>query len=155
MIAIVVLALAESLLVSALAGYYISAEKGRGGLEGLLFGFLFGPFGLMLTVLMPEPPERLPAVVPFKTIMTAIGLTMCCVFLSGLMMLGVTSAARQVTQEPGQIMRARPTSGPEPISIERKNDPALFWVLGLLGLGAAVLIAVNVRRNDPTDRGTS
>jgi hypothetical protein len=59
-------------LVCGLAGYYISAEKGRGGLEGLLFGLVFGLFGLLLTVLMPEPDRRSPPVVAFSTIACVI-----------------------------------------------------------------------------------
>jgi len=54
--------------VCALVGYYISAEKGRGGIEGLLFGLVFGPVGLFLAVLMPEPERRRPPAVAFGTV---------------------------------------------------------------------------------------
>jgi hypothetical protein len=67
-----------ALVVCALTGYYISAEKGRGGFEGFLLGLLFGPFGLLLTVLMPEPPERVRPVFPpasvFSILIFVIGL---------------------------------------------------------------------------------
>ena len=43
------------LIISALIGCYISGEKGRGGTEGLVFGFLLGPIGVLVTVLMPAP----------------------------------------------------------------------------------------------------
>jgi hypothetical protein len=55
-------------LACSLTGYYISAEKGRGGLEGFLFGLVFGPFGLLLAVLMPEPPMRREPVVAFGAV---------------------------------------------------------------------------------------
>jgi hypothetical protein len=35
------------------AGGYVSGAKGRPGAEGALLGFLFGPLGLLVAVLMP------------------------------------------------------------------------------------------------------
>ncbi len=34
-------------------GYYVARAKGRPGSEGVLFGLLLGPLGLLLVVLLP------------------------------------------------------------------------------------------------------
>ncbi len=41
-------------------GVYIATQKGRNEWEGLLFGFLLGPFGVIIEALLPEqePSER-------------------------------------------------------------------------------------------------
>jgi hypothetical protein len=35
-------------------GYYIASQKGRPEAEGLLLGFLFGPFGVLILSLLPS-----------------------------------------------------------------------------------------------------
>jgi hypothetical protein len=49
------------LLVSAVAGSYVSFEKGRSGWEGFLFAFVFGPIGLVVAACMPTIPPELKA----------------------------------------------------------------------------------------------
>jgi hypothetical protein len=44
------------LLVTGLAGSYVSFEKGRSGWEGLLFGVFFGPIGLVVAACLPTAP---------------------------------------------------------------------------------------------------
>jgi hypothetical protein len=44
------------LLVTGLAGSYVSFEKGRSGWEGFLFGVFFGPIGLVVAACMPTAP---------------------------------------------------------------------------------------------------
>jgi hypothetical protein len=41
-------------------GAYISTQKGREGAEGFFLGFLLGPLGLLIAVLMPVQTPRLP-----------------------------------------------------------------------------------------------
>lgn len=67
------------MVVCAITGFYISAEKGRGSLEGLMLGLVFGPFGLLLAVLMPEPPRRVTPIIPpsmaISMVFIIVGLT--------------------------------------------------------------------------------
>ncbi len=56
-------------VVCAVAGCYISGEKGRGSMEGLMFGLVFGPLGLFLAVLMPEPERRVRPIVPVGSVL--------------------------------------------------------------------------------------
>ena len=44
------------LLVTGIAGSYVSFEKGRSGWEGFLFGVFFGPIGLVVAACMPTAP---------------------------------------------------------------------------------------------------
>lgn len=47
----------------AFAGAFISQAKGRPGFEGVVFGFMLGPIGLLITALMPtiaKPGEAKP-----------------------------------------------------------------------------------------------
>jgi hypothetical protein len=69
------------LLSTALAGYYVSAEKGRGGGEGLIFGLLFGPLGLLIAVLMPEPAARVRPAVPVSSIISLIVVAACALLM--------------------------------------------------------------------------
>ena len=39
-------------------GAYIAAQKGRQPIEGLAFGLLLGPLGLLIEVLLPDGQER-------------------------------------------------------------------------------------------------
>jgi hypothetical protein len=39
--------------VMGIVGRYIAAEKGRPSTEGLLFGLLLGPFGVLIEALLP------------------------------------------------------------------------------------------------------
>jgi hypothetical protein len=41
-----------------LLGGYVSAAKHRPIFEGLLFGFLLGPLGVLIAALLPTAPER-------------------------------------------------------------------------------------------------
>jgi hypothetical protein len=41
----------------AAAGAYIAAQKRRPTIEGVLFGFLFGPVGMIVESLLPTRPE--------------------------------------------------------------------------------------------------
>jgi len=45
--------IAAILFFFAFAGAYIAQAKGRPAFEGVVFGFLLGPIGLLMTVLMP------------------------------------------------------------------------------------------------------
>ena len=60
------------MVVCAITGFYISAEKGRGSLEGFMLGLIFGPFGLLLAVLMPEPLRRVEPIVPPSMAISAL-----------------------------------------------------------------------------------
>lgn len=40
-------------LVFGFLGLYIASQKGRSETEGFLFGFLLGPFGVVLVALLP------------------------------------------------------------------------------------------------------
>ena len=37
-------------------GAFVALQKGRSPIEGLMMGFLFGPFGLLITALLPTTP---------------------------------------------------------------------------------------------------
>jgi hypothetical protein len=41
------------LLVFPLTGAYVANQKGRSTTEGAVFGFLFGPFGILIVLLLP------------------------------------------------------------------------------------------------------
>jgi hypothetical protein len=84
MTALVILIWIAVWMVCGLAGYYISAEKGRGGFEGLLFGLFFGPFGLLLTVLMPEPERRVKPAWAFSSVMATIAVLLSVLIVIGL-----------------------------------------------------------------------
>jgi hypothetical protein len=57
--------------VSALAGCYVSGEKSRGGLEGLLLGLFLGPVGVIVAALMPAPAR------PVKAELTPLMILLC------------------------------------------------------------------------------
>lgn len=148
MFAMLILALVFFFLACGLAGFYISAEKGRGGPEGLLLGFLFGPFGLLLTVLMPEPASRRRPVLPFVVLLEIVGAgTIGLILIGAILSIGKTSG--QTGKPPAAVRLA--VNQPDPISVERKTDPALFWVLGFLAVGAIILASVYLR-NWPDDQ---
>jgi hypothetical protein len=153
MIAVFVMATLEGLLAFSLAGYYISAEKGRGGLEGLVFGFLFGPFGLMLTVLMPEPAVRMKPVVPFKTIITAIGLTMASIVLFALFLTATAGVAKQVTDgqmKTAQSLQLEPSGSQLVFDPQRASgDPMFPYVVAGLVIAVSVLVLVHVLGRKP------
>jgi hypothetical protein len=139
MLALIFVAVLAFLLLCALAGYYISAEKGRGGFEGLLLGLIFGPFGLLLTVLMPTPVARLEPLLPFKAI---IGLIGCG--LVGLILIGLTASPVTALQQ-----RAAPELKIEPPvsqAVLAPADRSLYFVLAGLGGAAAVMGWVYLRR---------
>jgi len=58
----VLLILSVIWLLPALVGYAIAREKGRGGLEGFLLGFVFSYLGVIIACLLPtvEAPKRGP-----------------------------------------------------------------------------------------------
>jgi hypothetical protein len=60
------------IVVCALTGSYISAEKDRGSLEGMLLGGVFGPFGLLLAVLMPAPAKPVVPLFPPGMLIAAL-----------------------------------------------------------------------------------
>jgi hypothetical protein len=43
-------------LVMGALGAFVALQKGRSPIEGLLMGFLFGPFGVLITALLPTMP---------------------------------------------------------------------------------------------------
>ena len=49
----VLLILLGSCVVCAVAGASVAKEKGREPLEGVIFGALFGPIGIVVTALLP------------------------------------------------------------------------------------------------------
>jgi hypothetical protein len=49
------------LIVCAVAGKYVAVQKGRPEGEGILFGILFGPLGLILVACLPDGPARVQA----------------------------------------------------------------------------------------------
>jgi hypothetical protein len=49
------------LIVFVVAGTHVAAQKGRPEGEGILFGILFGPLGLILVACLPDGPTRLQA----------------------------------------------------------------------------------------------
>jgi hypothetical protein len=48
------------LVVCAGAGAYVADQKGRGAGEGMIFGFAFGPLGLIVEACLPERLDREP-----------------------------------------------------------------------------------------------
>jgi hypothetical protein len=61
----VLLAGVATAAVCAGLGYYVAGVKGRGRAEGVLFGALLGPLGILVVALLPEgpgdaPPKRQP-----------------------------------------------------------------------------------------------
>jgi hypothetical protein len=50
----VVVGLIVYILVCACAGSYVAAQKGRPLFEGLIFGLLFGPIGLVVEACLPD-----------------------------------------------------------------------------------------------------
>jgi hypothetical protein len=62
-LAVLLLVLFVVWLIMAGFGAYVGGEKGRDPIEGAIFGFLLGPFGLLIVALLPsleepEPIER-------------------------------------------------------------------------------------------------
>ena len=45
-----------SCFVCAVAGGSVAKEKNRDAVEGVLFGAIFGPFGILITALLPTKP---------------------------------------------------------------------------------------------------
>jgi hypothetical protein len=43
-------------LVMGALGAFVALQKGRSPIEGLMMGFLFGPFGVLITALLPTMP---------------------------------------------------------------------------------------------------
>jgi hypothetical protein len=66
--------LIAGVVMCGLAGYSLSAENGRGGLEGAMFGLFFGPLGLLIAVLMPAPPRRIEPLFPPGTVFAMLAL---------------------------------------------------------------------------------
>ncbi len=48
------------LAVSAIAGAYVASEAGRPTAEGVIFGLLFGPLGLIVVALLPPVENSRP-----------------------------------------------------------------------------------------------
>jgi hypothetical protein len=127
-------------LICSLAGYYISAEKGRGGFEGLLLGFLFGPFGLLLTVLMPPPAVRLEPFLPFRTVM---GMIAFCIF--GLFVMGtVFGTMTALTGDADKAAVPKPEPARTEFQLPPPGDPMLPYVVGGLGVAAMIMIFVYI-----------
>jgi hypothetical protein len=89
-----------ALVVCALTGYYISAEKGRGGFEGFVLGLLFGPFGLLLAVLMPEPPKRVQPMFPPASVFSILIFVICLAVMVGIILANRPSPSVGVTATP-------------------------------------------------------
>jgi drug/metabolite transporter (DMT)-like permease len=89
-----------ALVVSALTGYYISAEKGRGGFEGFLLGLLFGPIGLLLAVLMPEPPKRVQPIFPPASVFSILIFVICLAVMVGIILANRPKPSVGVTATP-------------------------------------------------------
>jgi hypothetical protein len=51
---------AYSVLVCGTFGAYVAGQKGRGRLEGFMFGFLLGPLGVVAVACLPTIESRLP-----------------------------------------------------------------------------------------------
>jgi hypothetical protein len=47
-------------------GAYVSAQKERGATEGAVFGFLLGPFGVLIAALLPTPIRRRNTANPYR-----------------------------------------------------------------------------------------
>jgi hypothetical protein len=142
MIALIVFVCLIVALMSALAGYYISAEKGRGGFEGLCFGFFFGLFGLLLTVLMPEPPFRAKPLWSFGSVMASIGTCLSVLILIAFLEGGGAIATYKIaTEAPAAVAKsAQPAVQFGPPT----SDPTVPYLIGALGIAAAVMIFVSV-----------
>jgi hypothetical protein len=80
------------LAVCAITGFYISAEKGRGCLEGFVLGLIFGPFGLLLAVLMPEPERRVTPIVP-PSMAISMAFIVACLALAAVVIVANQPAA--------------------------------------------------------------
>jgi hypothetical protein len=46
------------LLVCGIAGWSVAQEKNRGDVENWIFGFLFGPLGVLIKVCLPTLPPK-------------------------------------------------------------------------------------------------
>jgi hypothetical protein len=142
-------------LVSCLTGYYISAEKGRGGLEGLLFGLVWGPCGLFLAVLMPEPLKRAKPIWPFPRVVAGVILALFILAAIGLLIGDRRPAPNPIAPAPV------PTAAklePEPAKnagepTRQTQDPMLYWVIGALGLASIGAIIVYAIAGKPIQSG--
>jgi hypothetical protein len=56
------------LLACGIAGCYVAQEKNRGDIEDWIFGFLFGPLGVLIEACLPTlPPKTEPTQQPAQS----------------------------------------------------------------------------------------
>src|SRR5262245_60903729 len=94
--------------VSALAGCYVSGEKGRGGLEGLLLGLFLGPVGVIVTALMPAPTK------PVKPDLTPGMLLLCGAGFLGSVFI-IATIVRHI--QPSVPDPTKPAPAPAPVAV--------------------------------------
>lgn len=123
-------------------GYYISAEKGRGGLDGLLMGVFWGPFGPFLAVLMPNPERRLEPIWKFSSVVATTAGAFVLLTILGVLTREPRRDMPQALVAP--VMQAAAPKAEAPRLVfdpkQSSQDPAFYYVVCLLGIAVCVLI---------------
>jgi hypothetical protein len=134
------------LLACGLGGFYISSEKGRGGWDGFWFGLTLGLFGLLIAVLMPQPPVRRPAPMSVSELWRRSAMTLGILWgaslLADITFVGVarimnrySSAHNHAVPAPGKPESTKPMPvDPRPFGSNDGIDPSFWAVIGVLAL---------------------
>jgi hypothetical protein len=112
--------------VSAWIACYISGEKGRGNTEGFLFGFLLGPFGALIAVLMPAPASPIKPALTGKELVSVSVASFVGLFLLGAFLSYVGQASRSAGKTVNQVPVELPEKVMAPIAI-RVDDT--IWLV--------------------------